>query len=68
MGMDRQVVARGIEVRYEALRKRLAETGDAAGDAYGLSFLDKIVQLWVTLPTPQPARLQCPLGQHRGYR
>ena len=54
MGMDRQVVARGIEVRYEALRKRLAETGDAAGDAYGLSFLDKIVQLWVTLPTPQP--------------
>ena len=58
MGMDRQVVARGIEVRYEALRKRLAETGDAAGDAYGLSFLDKIVQLWVTLPTPQPERLQ----------
>jgi hypothetical protein len=58
MGMDRQVVARGIEVRYEAVRKRLAETGDAAGDAYGLSFLDKIVQLWVTLPTPRPKALQ----------
>ena len=58
MGMDRQVVARGIEVRYDALRKRLAEAGDPAGDAYGLAFLDKIVQLWVTLPTPRPRALQ----------
>jgi hypothetical protein len=58
MGMDRQVVARGIEVRYEALRKRLTESGDAAGEAYGLSFLDKIVQLWVTLPTPKPKALE----------
>jgi KAP family P-loop domain len=66
MGMDRQVVARGIEVRYDALRKRLAETGDAAGEAYGLSFLDKIVQLWVTLPTPKPKALQDLLGSIAG--
>ena len=66
MGMDRQVVARGIEVRYDALRKRLTEAGDPAGDAYGLAFLDKIVQLWVTLPTPRPKALQSLLASIAG--
>ena len=50
MGMDRHVVARGIEAEYAALKDRLDKAGDPAGLDYGLAFLDKIVQLWVTLP------------------
>lgn len=56
-GMDRQVVARGIEVRFAALKRRLDQEKDPAGQAYGLSFLDKIVQLWVVLPTPSEEKL-----------
>jgi hypothetical protein len=66
MGMDRQVVARGIEAEYASLKERLDKEGDPAGQDYGLAFLDKIVQLWVTLPPPDDAHLKALLGQVAG--
>jgi hypothetical protein len=66
MGMDRQVVARGIEAEYASLKERLDKEGDAAGQDYGLAFLDKIVQLWVTLPPPDDAHLKALLSQVAG--
>lgn len=67
MGMDRYVVARGIEAEYAALLDRLTKTGDAAGGDFGLAFLDKIIQLWVTLPTPTPAALEVLLRNIAGF-
>ncbi len=52
MGMDRYVVARGIEAEYEQLMARLDQKKDPAARDYGLAFLDKIVQLWITIPAP----------------
>ena len=63
MGMDRHVVARGIEAEYAALKDRLDKAGDPAGLDYGLAFLDKIVQLWVTLPPPTYQELTTLLGK-----
>jgi hypothetical protein len=67
MGMDRQVVARGIEAEYHALKARLDAEGDPAGEDYGLAFLDKIIQLWVTLPTPRPDGLEVLLRTVAGF-
>lgn len=67
MGMDRQVVARGIEAEYAALKTLLEKEGDAAGRDYGLAFLDKIVQLWVTLPTPTTEGLDILLRTVAGF-
>jgi hypothetical protein len=67
MGMDRQVVARGIEAEYAALTTLLEKQGDAAGRDYGLAFLDKIVQLWVTLPTPTTEGLDILLRTVAGF-
>lgn len=55
MGMDRDFVARGIEVEYKDLKDAL---GASAATSYGFSFLDKIIQLWVTLPEPKLERLR----------
>ena len=66
LGMDRHVVARGIEAEYAALKDRLDKEGDPAGLDYGLAFLDKIVQLWVTLPPPTYAELTTLLGSVAG--
>jgi hypothetical protein len=66
-GMDRYVVARGIEAEYDVLLGVLAKYRDAAGEDFGLSFLDKIIQLWVTLPTPSPAGLEFLLRTAAGF-
>jgi hypothetical protein len=67
MGMDRQVVARGIEAEYHDLKALLDKERDPAGRDYGLAFLDKIIQLWVTLPTPSRAGLEVLLRTVAGF-
>jgi hypothetical protein len=68
MGMDREVVARGIEAEYEKLLQHLAKGDGSNRDDFGLAFLDKIIQLWVTLPTPSPAGLDRLLQEAAGIR
>lgn len=66
MGMDRRVVARGIETEYSDLLDRMKGAGDEASHDYGLAFLDKIVQLWVTLPPPSKTQMTALLGNVAG--
>ena len=68
MGMDREVVARGIEAEYEKLLQHLVKSGTTNGDDFGLAFLDKIVQLWLTLPTPSQDGLDRLLEEAAGIR
>lgn len=68
MGMDRELVARGIEAEYEPLLARLAKDGDNNGGDFGLAFLEKIIQLWVTLPTPNQAGLDRLLQEAAGIQ
>jgi hypothetical protein len=68
MGMDREVVARGVEAEYEKLLEHLRMGGATNGEDFGLAFLDKIIQLWVTLPTPSQAGLDRLLQEAAGIR
>jgi KAP family P-loop domain len=50
LGMDREMVAAGIEVAYEATISRLPK---ARARNFGLNFLAKIIQLSVAVPRPE---------------
>jgi hypothetical protein len=62
LGMDRRVVARGIETEYGQLMDRMKEAKDDARTDFGMAFLDKIVQLWVTLPRPTEPQMEALLA------
>ena len=68
LGMDRRMVARSIEVEYRDVIQRLREMNDPAAMSFGADFLDKIVQLWVTLPPPGETALEAVLRRAAGMR
>lgn len=54
LGMDREVVAAGIDAEYKEMIALLKARRSPIGEDYGLSFLAKIVQMSVTIPRPDP--------------
>jgi hypothetical protein len=56
IGMEPDLVAAQIEVAYEDLFQRLADETDV-GENLGWRFLEKMVQLPLALPTPEPDQL-----------
>jgi hypothetical protein len=56
IGMEPDLVAAQIEVAYQDLFQRLAEETDV-GENLGWRFLEKMVQLPLALPTPEPDQL-----------
>jgi hypothetical protein len=70
LGLDREKVGAGIAAKHEKILKYLAPRGEGefatgAGLNYGLSFLEKFIQLPFQLPTPAPANLSGFLQQLR---
>jgi hypothetical protein len=63
LAMEPEVVAAHIEVAHEPLVKMLASRGlDEGAGTLGWRFLEKIVQLPLSLPAPEPTRVSAFLG------
>jgi KAP family P-loop domain len=62
LGIDREIVATGIEVAYEPTVSALGKVEPSLGESFGMHFLDKLVQISVTVPRPPPAALERLMG------
>ena len=59
LGLDADFVEASIESNYEKLISKLRTQESGRGVlSFGRHFLEKIVQVWLTLPAPEPAQME----------
>lgn len=68
LGIDREIVATDIEVAYEPTVDALGKAEPPLGKGFGMHFLDKLVQISVTVPRPTQSALERLMGSIVGTR
>jgi hypothetical protein len=68
LGLDREIVATDIEVAYAPTVDALHELEPPLGEGFGMHFLDKLVQISVTVPQPTQPALERLMGSIVGAR
>lgn len=68
LGIDRQIVATDIEVAYGPTVNALGQAEPPLGDGFGMHFLDKLVQISVSIPRPAQPALERLMGSIVGAR
>jgi hypothetical protein len=62
LGLDREMVASSIEAAYGSTVDRLEKAASPMAQDFGFHFIDKLVQLSVSVPRPSRERLQALLA------